>query len=186
MTDMPNGESADAKSRLNTRYCSLPLPTYRHIPGQTPHPVRDSAGHSHGQSAETPQRLTEANWRNHATWLYAADLFNHGYYWEAHEAWESLWHAAGRQGPEADLFKGLIKLAAAGVKHYELRPAGVRRHAVRAPELLAPLVGKERFGLSVGNVHGAAAEIAAAGTVAGDRIPLVLVLNITVLNITDA
>ncbi|TGQ49534.1 DUF309 domain-containing protein, partial [Mesorhizobium sp. M1C.F.Ca.ET.210.01.1.1] len=22
------------------------------------------------------------------------DLFNHGYYWEAHEAWEPLWHAA--------------------------------------------------------------------------------------------
>lgn len=177
MTDMPTGESTDASSRLTKRYSSLPLPPYRHIPGQTPHPVSDPAGHSFGHATEAPQPLTEANWRSHATWLYAADLFNHGFYWESHEAWESLWHAAGRQGPEADLFKGLIKLAAAGVKHYEQRPAGVRRHAVRAAELLAPLVGEERFGLAVGTVHRAAAEIALTGTIAGDRIPLVLSLN---------
>ncbi|MER9222262.1 DUF309 domain-containing protein [Mesorhizobium sp. M0644] len=27
------------------------------------------------------------------------DLINHGYYWEAHEAWEPLWHAA-KQSPQ--------------------------------------------------------------------------------------
>jgi hypothetical protein len=178
MTEMSSGKSTDASSRLTKRYCSRPLPPYRHIPGQTPHPVSDSAGHSHGHATEAPQPLTEANWHSHETWLYAADLFNHGYYWEAHEAWESLWHAAGRLGPEADFFKGLIKLAAAGVKQFEQRPAGVRRHAVRAAELLAPLIGEERFGLSVGTVHRAAAEIALSGTVAADRIPLVLSLNI--------
>ncbi|MER9007639.1 DUF309 domain-containing protein [Mesorhizobium sp. M0862] len=24
------------------------------------------------------------------------DLFNHGYYWEAHEAWEPLWQTANQ------------------------------------------------------------------------------------------
>ena len=45
--------------------------------------------------------------------------YNAGYYWEAHEAWEAAWVIAGRQGPTADFYKGLIKLAAAGVKLYE-------------------------------------------------------------------
>ena len=47
-----------------------------------------------------------------------------------------LWHAAGRTGATADFLKGLIKLAAAGVKVREGRAAGVRRHAERAVDLL--------------------------------------------------
>jgi hypothetical protein len=62
-------------------------------------------------------------------------LFNEGYYWEAHEAWESLWHAHGRRGATAQLLQGLIKLAAAGVKAREGRIAGVRTHASRAAAL---------------------------------------------------
>ena len=64
------------------------------------------------------------------------DLFNHGYYWEAHEAWEQCWVAEDRQGELADVLKGLIKLAAAGVKAREGKTEGVRRHARRAEELL--------------------------------------------------
>ncbi|MBI1348759.1 DUF309 domain-containing protein [bacterium] len=66
---------------------------------------------------------------------HAIDLFNHGYYWEAHEAWEALWVAVGRSGPVADLLKGLIKLAAAGVKLRAGNAAGVQRHAQRARQL---------------------------------------------------
>ena len=64
-------------------------------------------------------------------------LFDAGYYWEAHEVWETLWHAAGRRGPTADILRGLIKLAAAGVKVRERREAGVRTHARRASECFA-------------------------------------------------
>jgi hypothetical protein len=113
-----------------------------------PHPESDPAGHSYGHREAPAAPLTEADWRDNATWLWAADLFNHGYYWEAHEAWESLWHAAGRHGEVADLLKGLIKLAASGVKAREGRAAGVRLHAARARELLAPSRGSVRFGLS--------------------------------------
>jgi hypothetical protein len=62
------------------------------------------------------------------------DLFNHGYYWEAHEQWESLWHACGRKGPVANLLQGLIRLAAAGVKVREGKPAGVVNLARGAAE----------------------------------------------------
>jgi len=77
---------------------------------------------------------------NSAAWtaefLFGIDLFQHGFYWEAHETWEGLWHAVGRAGPWGDLLKGLIKLAAAGVKSREGRREGVLRHATRAAELV--------------------------------------------------
>jgi predicted metal-dependent hydrolase len=64
-------------------------------------------------------------------------LFDAGYYWEAHEAWEALWHAEGRRGATADVLRGLIKLAAAGIKVRERREPGVRTHARRAAECFA-------------------------------------------------
>jgi len=55
-----------------------------------------------------------------------------GFYWEAHEVWEGLWNAAGRTNLPADFFKGLIKLAAAGVKVCQGQPRGVASHAAGA------------------------------------------------------
>lgn len=78
---------------------------------------------------------TETTWRQCDEYLWGIDLFNSGYYWEAHESWEQVWHACGRQGEMADFLKGLIKLAAAGVKAREGVSAGIERHARRAREL---------------------------------------------------
>jgi hypothetical protein len=116
------------------------LPPSAHVPGRTPHP---------NQAAERPgppAPLDPTRWPDSRTYLRGIDLFNHGYYWEAHEAWEGLWHAAGRRGPTADFLKGLIKLAAAGVKVREGRPDGVVSHTRRAAALFrqtAPAVGGE-------------------------------------------
>lgn len=119
------------------RYSSRPFPPYTYVPGSgTPHPVSDPRGHMHGHVVEAPSPLIPSRWQENETYLYAVDLFNHGYYWEAHEAWESLWHAAGRHGQVGDFLKGLIKLAAAGVKYREGNAAGVERHLDRARELL--------------------------------------------------
>jgi hypothetical protein len=112
-----------------------PLPPYAHVPRRTPHPVSDPAGHSHGAAPLRPAAPDPARWRECRAYLRGLDLFNHGYYWEAHEVWEGLWHACGRRGPTADFLKGLIKLAAAGVKMREGVPAGVADHAGRAAEL---------------------------------------------------
>jgi hypothetical protein len=112
-----------------------PLPPYTFVPGRTPHPVSDPAGHSFGAKPERPAAPDPARWRECRAYLRGLDLFNHGYYWEAHEAWEGLWHACGRTGPTADFLKGLIQLAVAGVKVREGRPAGVAGHAARAVEL---------------------------------------------------
>ena len=111
-----------------------PFPPYAYVSGRFPHPTSDPAGHSFGAPAE-PAALDPDRWQACRPYLYGIDLFNHGYYWEAHEAWEGLWHGCGRAGPAADLLKGLIRLAAAGVKVREGRPAGVRSHAAAAGRL---------------------------------------------------
>ncbi|MBA3481680.1 MAG: DUF309 domain-containing protein [Pirellulales bacterium] len=121
------------------RYSNEPLPPYSYVPGFTPHPVSDPRGHRHGHHAATPAALDSARWEESAAYRYGVDLFNHGYYWEAHEAWESLWHAAGRSGPVAIWLKALIKLAAAAVKVREGNSAGALRHAGRCKQLLHEL-----------------------------------------------
>ena len=113
----------------------MPLPPYTYVPGRTPHPIRDPAGHMYGKHDQSAE-LDIENWQRCDQYLFGIDLFNHGYYWEAHEAWESLWHAAERTGPIADFLKGLIKLAAAGVKTREGSKVGRVRHSVRSAALL--------------------------------------------------
>lgn len=121
-----------------TRYApDLPFPPYSYVTGRFPHPIGDPRGHSFGHRPAAAVRPTSAQWRDSKAYCFAVDLFNHGYYWESHEVWESLWHASGRRGTQADFLKALIKLAAAGVKAREGRPEGWRRHLQRAYELLA-------------------------------------------------
>jgi hypothetical protein len=90
-------------------------------------------------------------------------LFNQGYYWEAHEVWESLWHAHERQGSIATILRALIKLAAAGVKVRERRPAGVRTHAARAAALFdeaRAAAGRFQLGLDLEKCAELAAQVA--------------------------
>lgn len=111
------------------------FPPYSYVSGHWPHPLRDPTGHSYGMTHAPVVLPDQSAWRECREYCYAVDLWNTGYYWEAHEQWEALWHAAGRTGATADFFKSLIKLAAAGVKVREGRPEGVARHLTRAAEL---------------------------------------------------
>jgi len=144
------------------------LPPYSYVTGLSPHPTSDPRGHSFGHAELPAQALDHSSWQTNAHYLYAIDLFNHGFYWEAHEAWESLWHAAGRTGATADFLKGLIKLAAAGVKAREGRAAGVRQHAQRAAELFggiahsALVVEGRIFGLGLADLIKGPAELTAS------------------------
>ena len=126
------------ESQSRPRYApNRPFPPYSYVPGRFPHPLRDRAGHSYATRQPPLEVPVPENWRNCQPYLYGIDLFNHGYYWEAHEVWEGLWHACGRAGAAGSFLKGLIKLAAAGVKAREGNPNGVVRHARRAAELFA-------------------------------------------------
>lgn len=139
----------DRTLRPRPRYApEMPMPPYTYVPGRSPHPTSDPGGHSFGKPVMQPELFQPDDWRRSTLYLYAVDLFNHGYYWEAHEAWETLWHASGRTGFVPDFFKGLIKLAAAGVKAREGIAAGVSNHARRAAELFrhtAVALGRSEF-----------------------------------------
>jgi hypothetical protein len=113
------------------------LPPYPYLPGKNPHPVRDPAGHSYHVE---PIPVSAEGSLGSDAFLWGLDLFNHGYYWEAHEAWEGLWRVADRDGPLRMLFKGLILLSAARVKIRERKHAAAQRHAKRAAALLRQLM----------------------------------------------
>jgi uncharacterized protein len=112
-----------------------PFPPYSYVPGRFPHPESDPAGHSFG--AHRPITLPPGpdDWPTCRPYLRGLDLFNASFFWESHVEFEAVWMACGRRGTTADFFKGLIKLAAAGVKHLDGRPAGVKSHAAGAAKL---------------------------------------------------
>ncbi|TWT34250.1 DUF309 domain-containing protein [Blastopirellula retiformator] len=116
------------------------LPPYAYVPGMHAHPISHPAGHSF--QSETPPIDCPIDLRRCESFLRGIDLFNAGYYWEAHEAWEAIWHAQKRAGESAAQIQGLIKLAAAGVKAREGSAVGVARHAARAIELLDDSEGR--------------------------------------------
>lgn len=111
-------ELPDPGERGVPRYSRRPLPPYRFVPGVHPHPTRDPAGHSY---EAVPRLNRHAPWKPEQwcsldDWLYGVDLFNHFYFWEAHEAWEGLWAAADRDTPPSLVLQGLIQIAAALLK----------------------------------------------------------------------
>jgi hypothetical protein len=107
----------------------IPLPESAYTPGQGPRPAAD-------EEAPLP-RVDPARWQECRPYLRGIDLFNHGFYWEAHECWEAVWNGLGRRGETADFIKALIALAAAALKIRQGRPRGVRSHGIRAATFLA-------------------------------------------------
>lgn len=109
------------------------LPPYAFVGSDRfPHPRAHGAGHSRGEPEPEADPLDPHAWQENEAYLYGIDLFNHGFYWEAHEQWEAVWIASGREGTVAEFLKGLIKLTACGVKVRQDRARGIRRHACRA------------------------------------------------------
>jgi hypothetical protein len=132
------------------------LPPYAYVPGRSPRPA--------GLTLESLP-FDPPTWRSCRAYLHGIDLFNHGYYWEAHESWEGLWHGCGRRGTTADFLKGLIQLAVAGVKVRQGISEGVRRHAARAGELFRQMAnataGEPRYaGLDLSYLIRTAGEVA--------------------------
>ena len=140
-------------------------PPYAFVPGGPwPHPRGTPGGHSFGRVEPKADPVVHDAWERSGVYLRGVALFNAGYYWEAHEAWEALWHAHGRKGPKADLLKALIKLAAAGVKVREGQIHGVVTHARRASALFAASrleAGGMQLGLDLTALETIANQIAA-------------------------
>jgi hypothetical protein len=103
------------------------LPRYAFLPGRDPHPTRDARGHSFGIAEPEVGYLAPDRWRENEEYLFGVDLYNHGFLWEAHEAWESLWHKAKHDPEQADMLQGLIQCSAASLKIPMEQPAGLKK-----------------------------------------------------------
>lgn len=110
------------------RHTAEPFPPYRYLPfvEGMPHPRRDPAGHSYGKEEEYLPGFAAADWRDCQLYLYGIDLFNSGYWWEAHEALETVWLAAGRESVAGRFVQGLIQLAVAQLKRFAGEPRGAQ------------------------------------------------------------
>jgi hypothetical protein len=88
-------------------------------------------------------------WAENADYLWGVDLYNHGFLWEAHEAWEGLWHAAKHDVRQALFLQGLIQCAAACLKIAMEQPRGLQWLTELGTEKLA-LVARESAGPYMG------------------------------------
>lgn len=151
------------------------FPAYAFLPGRTPHPTRDPDGHSYGRTDEPAPYAPAQAWRANGPYLAGVDLYNHGYPWEAHEAWEAIWNAARDAGDDEQtaFLQGLIQCAAACVKARLDEPASVVRLADRALERLAS-VSDHYMGVDVAAFVAAFAAFAADPTGAPPELLLQL------------
>jgi len=109
------------------RYSTFPLPTHKYIPGEGIHPSRHPKGSHIPRLPEEPQPFSDSTRHNSPRYLYAIDLFNSGYYWEAHEVLEELWVSTGRTTPTGQFLQGLIQIAAAVLKQTQNKHQPARR-----------------------------------------------------------
>ncbi len=98
------------------RYSHKPFPPYRFVLGENPHPTEDPQGHSYGQSAEDPGIVKPDKWYENETYQYGVDLYNYAFWWESHEAFESLWKRLAKNDLTSIFLQGLIKISAAFLK----------------------------------------------------------------------
>ncbi len=111
------------------------FPPYAFVPGKHPHPEKEN-GHMFGVEVAS-EKLQE--FQDCPAYLYAIDLYNFGYYWEAHVWLECLWHLEKRTGDTADFLKALIKISAGKLKIKMNQEEIGQTHIERALGLLTDL-----------------------------------------------
>ena len=83
------------------------LPVRPYVPGVGPRPA---------DAERVPSAPRRVDGSLHPDHLYACDLYNHGYFWEAHEEWEALWHHCPAGSSARLTVQALIQAAAAWLK----------------------------------------------------------------------
>ncbi len=121
------------------RYSTWPFPAYRFLPGQHPHPRRHPSGHSYGIPEPTPVILSPEHWETFDWYLYGIDLYNYSYWWESHEVFEALWHAAGHESEQGLFFRGIIQVAASNLKYHLNNEKAAKKLVFNAHKFLSPL-----------------------------------------------
>lgn len=108
----------------------MPFPSYRFVPGKFPHPVANPEGHSYREPGEPEPHVPfypPEQWRKSEDYLFGCDLYNHAYWWEAHEAWEGLWHVVPKPSVQRSFLQGLIQVTAGHMQVHLGKIDGVKR-----------------------------------------------------------
>jgi uncharacterized protein len=113
------------------------LPATAFLPGRSARPTAALAGRNSAGD------LTASTWRTHADYLWGVDLYNAGFAWEAHEAWEEIWRGTPQPSSERLFLQGLIQCAAASVKSALGQTDAVQRIAKRALDRLERVRARE-------------------------------------------
>ncbi|MFO0984843.1 MAG: DUF309 domain-containing protein [Planctomycetota bacterium] len=131
----------------------IALPPYRFLPGITPHPRRDPRGHSFVRAEPIVPYFPAPQWRRNQAYLFGADCYNFGFWWEAHETWEWVWRASARDAIQHDFVKGLIQAAGALLKRHvsqgKMGPS-LAAAAVKVLRQVAGATGGVYMGLDLG------------------------------------
>ena len=137
-----------------SRYTDRIFPQYRFVPGESPHPARDPGGHSYKKPLEQLASFDNNQWQSCNAYLYGIDLFNYGYWWEAHEVLEAVWVAAGRQTQTGMFIQGLIQVAVAHLKKCQGRNDIAKHMASAGLEKMKHIQGTY-LGIEVSTFRGA-------------------------------
>jgi predicted metal-dependent hydrolase len=104
--------------------------------------------------------VTPEDWRSSQDYLFGIDLYNAGFLWEAHEAWEGLWHVSKHDSTQANFIQGLIQCTAGCLKIPMGQARGMEKlFEMGTGRLLSVVreVGPEYMGLDipgfVGEIH---------------------------------
>ena len=116
-----------APAPLAPRHTALALPPYRFIPGINKHPVRDPQGHSFGREEIKLSFQDPKEWKQNVAYLFGVDLYNNAFWWEAHEAWEAVWHTTDKDSAYGQFLQGLIQIAAAFIKWHSHEGIGMTK-----------------------------------------------------------
>jgi uncharacterized protein len=106
---------------------SRELPSRAFVPGKTRRPER--------AESVTRESIGAERWRDDEDYLFGVDLYDAGFLWEAHEAWERVWRASADELQRTYL-QGLIQCAAACLRLAMEEPGGAPRLARAAGEKL--------------------------------------------------
>ena len=124
------------------------LPEFAHVPGVTAPPEGGPVAAIVGGVDDT---TNPENWRANRVYLYGFVLYRDGFFWEAHEVWEAVWHGCRPNAPERCLVQALIQLANAALKVRMGKDNAVRRLLRDADRLVGEAIVRSAPGTS-GNV----------------------------------
>jgi uncharacterized protein len=104
-----DGKLKQIKYESIKRYTDMEFPSFRYIPNQGIQLLKSDDKPHIPVLPDLENHFSAQSWQKSASYLYAIDLFNYGYYWEVHEVLEKLWMYVGKKSPEGILYKELFK-----------------------------------------------------------------------------